>query len=357
MYVCPCLIFQHTTCRLIKDTDLSHLLLQCMHCYPIYRHLHELQAFVGPTIDDIALQRLGKSCPVVKSHLDAAAKKAYDVIKTAVINPTSPISRFLVDRPKNRGKTAHVYAVLYKSNHSLKKIGLTANLDRRVDHEYAKDNSVYVVSVFNFDAMQPEMDAALRKVLNEFIDAVIDDEEADSFSRRIFKIIRDDGLGRAGAFKRMALALCERGIQLEKGGAGQTCECAMNDVAARKGNRDMVLDAVDDLVARLSQRGFCPDSGATVEALSSWRPGSVDVRSSQIDATHSVVGGNVSVTNAIDEPMVPNATNVEDMYRHDYPPPMVEAGRKVVISGVKRAAVADPHGKLKILVLDENKEM
>ena len=311
---------------------------------------------IGPAINDISLQRLGKSCPVVKAHFDTAADRAYDTIKSAVIDVTSETVRYLIDRPKNRGKTAHVYAVLYKSNHSLKKFGLTRCLDERIKVEYEKDDSVYVVSVFNFDAMQPEMDAALRSVLNEFLDTVIDDEEADSFSRSIFKIIRDDGLGRAGAFKRMALALCERGIQLKMGGSGQTCECIMNDVATRKARRDMVRDAVDSLVARLGQRGLHPDSGATVEALSSWRPATVDMRSSQIDATRGVVG-NSPITNAIDEPVVPNATTIDEMYRHDYPPPMVEAGRKVVTSGVERAAAADPCGNLKILVLDENKDV
>ena len=61
---------------------------------------------IGPTINDISLQRLGKSCPVVKAHFDAAADRAYDAIKPAVTDVTSETARYLIDRPKNRSKTA-----------------------------------------------------------------------------------------------------------------------------------------------------------------------------------------------------------------------------------------------------------
>ena len=71
-------------------------------------------------------------------------------------------------------------------------------------------------------------------------------------------------------------------------------------------------------------------------------PGRIEgSRSSQIDASVCVVGEDATVRDAIPFHVVPNAKTMEEACRHDYSPPQIEGGRKVVTSEVEEFSIAE----------------
>ena len=248
-------------------------------------------------------------------------------------------------RPLPKCSSLPLIYAKYKNLHSLvlDKIGYTSN----INNSYDKDDRDLCFVMVTPRCITPECDRELVENIDKMLDEICDNEEIPIDFRRLFIKIRDRGADALGLKKALYYMVIEIGCQLEFE-VSVPAEVFTTGEEAQAQRRSHVKKETENMIKYGNVKGYV---GKDIEVMSTWATGQDKSLLTSEAVLNDFMAGAGKWTNALPNPVYPNAKTLEEIYSREWDESEIRNGRSNILSAVSRVLA-----KGSVLVLAKNEE-